>query len=103
MPFITKDIHEKVDYTFIRTSSDLIVGGIVTEQSPNPTVTIVSTNINLSPITDTDGNTYPAGSAIIMWLQGGVVGSVESIRLQYTTAAGRILDEEISIVCVEAI
>lgn len=101
MPFITKDIHEKLDYTFIRPSEDLIVGGITTEQSDNATVTIVSTNINLSPVTDTDGNVYPAGSAIILWLEGGTVGNVESIRLQYTTAAGRILDEEVNIVCVE--
>lgn len=101
MPFITKDIHEKLDYTFIRPSSDLIAGGIVTEQSPNATVTILSANINLTDVTDTDGNVYPAGSAIIMWLEGGTVGSYESIRLQYTTVAGRILDEEITIACVE--
>ena len=100
MPFITKDIHEKLDYTFIRPSTDLIAGDIVTEQSPNSTVTIVSTYINLAPVFDTNGKEYPAGSAIIMWLEGGVLGSVESIRLQYTTVAGRILDEEIQIVCV---
>lgn len=101
MPFITKDIHEKLDYTFIRPSSDLIAGSIVTEQSAGSTVTIISSNVNLTEVTDTDGNIYPAGSAIILWLEGGTAGSVESIRLQYTTVAGRILDEEIQIMCVE--
>jgi hypothetical protein len=104
MFYITKDVHETLDYVFIRpVTTDLIVGGsIVIEQPPTATINVISSNLNLSEVTDEDGNTYPIGSAIILWVSGGTVGTTESLRLQYSTVGGRILDEEISFRVVEA-
>jgi hypothetical protein len=94
MIYITKDAGEKLDYVFIRAVEDNI-SAVTYTQSVGSTITVVSCTVNTNVVTDSDGNEYPAGRAVVLWVQGGVVGTTETITLQYTTVAGRILDEDI--------
>ena len=94
MIYIAKDAGEKLDYVFIRAVEDSI-SSVTYSQSVGSTVTVVSCTINTNVITDSNGNEYPAGNAIVLWTQGGVAGSIETLTLQYTTVAGRILEEDI--------
>lgn len=98
--YINKDIHETLDYVFVRTVDDNItsvsyvqdnLGGLVVE----------SCLVNAGVLTDSEGNTYPAARAIIMWVSGGVVGATEKVRLTYSTSGGRTLDEEVVFKLVE--
>lgn len=93
--FIAKDVHEKLDYVFVRQSPDDIVS-VTYEQSVPSTLNVISCSINSLQMEDDEGNTYPANRAIILWVSGGTVGATETIRIQYNTAAGRILDEEVN-------
>lgn len=93
--FIAKDTHEKLDYVFVRQTSDDIVA-VTYEQSIPSSINVISCSINSTEMTDEEGNTYPANRAIILWVSGGTVGATETIRIQYNTAAGRILDEEVN-------
>lgn len=56
---------------------------------------IESVNVNALPLTDDDNNTYDVGKAIVVWVSGGTVGKSEKVILNYTTEAGRVLDEAI--------
>lgn len=92
--YITKDINETLDYTFIRTVEDNIVN-VSYSQDGGGNVTVDSCNVNVNTVTDSNGNTYPAGRAIIIWLSNGDSGTTEKIVITYTTAAGRVLDEAV--------
>lgn len=94
--YINKDVDERLDYVFIREGVDDIVS-FTLDTSSAQTISIYSAAINTSPITDDQGNEYPANRAIIIWLYGGTANTVETLRFTYTTAAGRIQDEEIKI------
>ena len=94
MIYITKDASEKLDYVFIRAVEDNI-SAVTYTQSVGSTISVVSCTVNTNVVTDTDGNEYPAGSAIVLWVEGGVVNTTETLTLQYTTVAGRILEEDI--------
>ena len=94
MLHIAHDTHHKIDYVLIRDSDDLL-STVSYTQSTGATITVNSCTINVSPITDSLGNVYPAGSAIIVWIEGGTVGSNEWVRVEYTTQAGRRLDEKV--------
>lgn len=95
MIYITKDTHEKLDYVFVRTVDDNITS-VSYFQEVGATLVVESCSVSVAPIIDSDGNTYPANRAIILWVSGGTVGATETIRIQYNTAAGRILDEEVN-------
>lgn len=92
--YITKDINETLDYTFIRTVEDDIVN-VSYSQDSGGNVTVDSCSVNVNTVTDSNGITYPAGRAIIMWLSGGDSSATEKIVITYTTAAGRVLDEAV--------
>jgi hypothetical protein len=94
MIYITKDAGEKLDYVFIRAVEDNI-SAVTYTQSSGSTITVVSCTVNTNVVTDSEGNEYPAGRAVVLWVQGGVVGTTETLTLQYTTVAGRILEEDI--------
>ena len=94
MIYITKDVNEKLDYVFIRDSDDPITSVSYTQDNVAGLV-IESANINALALTDEDGNTYDAGKAVILWVSGGVAGKSEKVILNYTTEAGRILDEAV--------
>jgi len=94
MIYITKDASEKLDYVFIRAVEDNI-SAVTYTQSVGSTITVVSCTVNTNVVTDTDGNEYPAGRAVVLWVQGGVVGTTETITLQYTTVGDRTLKEDI--------
>lgn len=94
MIYITKDINEKLDYVFIRNSDDPITSVTYTTDGAAGLV-IESVNVNALPLTDDDNNTYDVGKAIVVWVSGGTVGKSEKVILNYTTEAGRVLDEAI--------
>lgn len=94
MIYITKDINEKLDYVFIRNSDDPITAVTYTTDGVAGLV-IESVNVNTLPLTDDDNNTYGVGKAIILWVSGGTVGKSEKVILNYTTEAGRVLDEAV--------
>lgn len=93
--YIIKDIHETLDYVFIRNVEDNITNVTYTQDNGGG-LTIISCSVNAGVVTDSDGNEYPAGRAIILWCSGGNVNTSEKVRIQYTTAGGRILDEEVT-------
>lgn len=93
--YIIKDIHETLDYVFIRNVEDNITNVIYTQDNGGG-LTIISCSVNVNTVTDSEGNEYPAGRAIILWCSGGNVNTSEKVRIQYTTAGGRILDEEVT-------
>lgn len=96
MIYITKDIHEKLDYVFIREVDDNIVS-VNYFPSVGSTITVISCGVNTNVVKDTDGNEYPAGRAIVLWVEGGTVNTSEVLRIEYVTVAGRRLDEEVTI------
>lgn len=94
MIYITKDAGEKLDYVFIRAVEDNI-SAVAYTQSVGSTIAVISCSVNTNPVIDAEGNEYQAGRAIVLWVEGGVAGTKETLRIQYTTSAGRILDEDI--------
>ena len=100
MLHIAHDTHHKIDYVLIRDSDDPL-STVSYTQSAGATITVDSCSINVAPITDSLGNVYPAGSAIIVWIEGGTVGSIEWVRVEYTTVGGRRLDEKLVFTVVE--
>ena len=92
--YITKDIHETLDYVFIRTIEDNITSVSYTQDNAGG-LSIISCAVNTGVITDSDGNEYPAGRAIVLWCSGGNINTSEKVRIQYNTAGGRVLDEEV--------
>lgn len=94
MIYITKDAGEKLDYVFIRAVEDNI-SAVTYTQSVGSTITVISCTVSNNTVTDPEGNEYVAGRAVILWVEGGVAGTKETLRLQYTTSAGRILEEDI--------
>lgn len=92
--YITKDIHETLDYVFIRSIEDNITSVSYTQDNAGG-LNVISCVVNTGVVTDSEGSEYPAGRAIILWCSGGNVNTSEKVRIQYNTAAGRILDEEI--------
>lgn len=101
MIYITHDTHHKVDYIFIRDNED-IINSVAYYQNVGATITVVSCSVNTIPVTDTEGNSYAAGKAIILWIEGGTPDTSEVIRVEYTTVGGRRLDEEVTIRVVTA-
>lgn len=100
MIYITKDVNETLDYVFIRNVDDNIVNvSYVTDGLGG--LTIQSCTINSNVVSDNDGNTYPAGRAIILWATGGNVGTKEKVTITYTTAGGRIRDESVIFTLVQ--
>jgi hypothetical protein len=94
MLYITHDTHHKVDYVFIRDNDDLI-NSVAYYQQEGATITVVSCSVNTIPVNDTEGNSYDAGKAIILWIEGGTQNTSETVRIEYTTVGGRRLDEEV--------
>lgn len=92
--YITKDIHETVDYIFVREIEDNITSVTYTQDNAGG-LTIISCAVNTGVVTDSDGNEYPAGRAVILWCSGGNINTSEKVRIQYNTAGGRVLDEEV--------
>lgn len=92
--YVTKDIHETIDYVFIRNIEDNILSVSYTQDNVGG-LTIISCSVNTGIVVDSEGNKYPIGSAIILWCSGGIVNTSEKVRIQYSTVGGRILDEEI--------
>ncbi len=101
MIYITHDTHHKVDYVFIRNNDDLI-NFVAYYQSVGSTITVVSCSTNTTPVTDSEGTSYAAGKAIILWIEGGTPNVSETIRIEYNTVGGRRLDEEVTIRVVSA-
>lgn len=93
--YITKDIHETLDYIFVREIEDNITSVTYTQDNAGG-LTIISCAVNTGVVTDSDGNEYPAGRAIILWCSGGNINTSEKVRIQYNTVGGRILDEEVT-------
>ena len=100
--YVAKDIHEKLDYTFIYNVVDPILS-VTYSQPSTPSLVVESCSANTAEVEDEDGNKYPANQAIILWVSGGTVNTTEKLRIQFTTTAGRILDEDITFRFVESI
>lgn len=94
MIYIQKDVHETIDYTFIRPMDDDIISASYTQDGLGGLV-IESCTVSTGTVTDSNGVEYPSKRAIILWCSGGNINTFEKVRIQYNTAAGRILDEEI--------
>lgn len=92
MIYITKDVNETLDYVFIRNVDDNITSVSYTTDGLGG-LTIQSCTINTGVITDSNGNEYPVGRAIILWVAGGTVGGKEKVTITYNTAGGRTIDE----------
>jgi len=95
MLYINKDVHEKLDYLFVR-DVDEDITGVQYFLDPSATIVVESCVVPNQPTTDTQGNEYPARRTILLWVSGGTAGTVSQLRIQYTTAGGRILDEELA-------
>lgn len=100
MIYLVHDIHEKLDYAFTVDTYDKL-STVNLYQQESGTINVISCNITSADLTDSEGNIYPAGSAIIMWIEGGVADTIEAFRLEYTTEGGRRLDEKITFRVVE--
>jgi hypothetical protein len=94
MLYINKDIHERLDYLFVRDVEEDITS-VQCFLDPLSTITVDSCIVPDQPVTDTQGNEYPAKRTILLWVSGGVSGNVSKLRIQYSTEGGRTLDEEI--------
>jgi hypothetical protein len=101
MLYIAKDVHEKLDYAFVYSVADPIIS-VTFIQPPLASLVVESCYVNTVGIEDDQGITYPANQAIILWVSGGTLDTSEKLRLQFTTTAGRILDEDITFRFVEA-
>lgn len=95
MLYIAKDIAETLDYAFVYSVADPILS-VTYSQPALATLVVESCYVNTVEIEDDVGNTYPANQAIIVWVSGGDLDTTEKLRLQFTTTAGRILDEDIT-------
>jgi hypothetical protein len=100
MIYITKDTNERLDYLFVREMLDPIVDVQYTTDA-GANIVVEACNVNPVDITDTAGNVYPAGQAIVLWVSGGDVGKKEKIVLSYTTEGGRQLDEAVIFTVVQ--
>lgn len=100
MLYIQKDVNETLDYVFIRTIDDTI-SSVTYTQSAGATLTVQSCATNVNVIEDSNGNSYPAGSAIILWVTGGTIGSIETVTLTLQTVAGRVIEEKVTFTLVE--
>ena len=94
MLYVTHDTHHKVDYIFIRDNTD-VINSVAYYQQAGASISVLSCSVNTIPVTDTEGNSYDAGKAIILWIEGGNANTSETIRIEYTTVGGRRLDEEV--------
>lgn len=54
----------------------------------NSDLVFVSADINVSILTDCDGNQYPIGKVIMCRLSGGDINTNESCKVVYTTMTG---------------
>lgn len=95
MLYIAKDVDETLDYAFIYGVADPIVS-VSYSQPVGATLVVESCYTNAVEIEDDQGITYPANQAIILWVSGGALDISEKLRIQYTTTAGRVLDEDIT-------
>lgn len=100
MLYITKDVNETLDYIFLRNVDDNIssvsyisdgLGGL----------NIQSCSVNTGVITDSNGNEYPVGRAIILWVAGGNAGGKEKVTMTYNTVGGRTIDEVVVFTLVQ--
>lgn len=101
MIYIVKDIHETLDYVFIRAIDDDITS-VSYSQDGQGGLVILSCSVNSSIVKDSSGISYPAGRAIILWCAGGNALTHEKVRITYNTAGGRVLDEDITFRLVES-
>jgi len=98
--YITKDINETLDYVFVRNVEDNISNvSYVTDGLGG--LNIQSCSVNNGVLTDSNGNTYPIGRAIILWVASGNVGTKEKVTITYNTVGGRIIDEVIVFTLVQ--
>jgi hypothetical protein len=95
MLYINKDIHERLDYLFVRDVEEDITS-VQYFLDPLASITVDSCIVPDQPTTDTQGNEYPAKRTIVLWVSGGTSGNISKLRIQYTTEGGRTLDEEIA-------
>lgn len=92
MLYITKDVNETLDYVFLRNVDDSIANvSYVTDGLGG--LTIQSCSVNAGVITDSNGNEYPVGRAIILWVSGGNANTKEKVTMTYNTVGGRTIDE----------
>jgi hypothetical protein len=91
---ITKDVHEKLDYTFLCPMDDVITSVSFTQDNAGG-LTVISCAKSTGVITDSDGIKYAAGKAVVLWVDGGTIGKKETIVITYETLGGRRLDETV--------
>ena len=100
MIYITKDVNETLDYIFLRNVDDNISSvSYITDGLGG--LTIQSCSVSTGVITDSEGNTYPQGRAIILWTTGGNAGARERVTMTYNTVGGRTIDEVVVFTLVQ--
>jgi hypothetical protein len=101
MLYIAKDIHETLDYAFVRDVPESIIF-VEHIQPTDATLVVESCEVNTQTIFDTEGRRFEAGRVIVLWVSGGALNKSEKLRLRYVTEGGRILDEDVVFRFVEA-
>ena len=97
---IVKDIHEKLDYVFVRSIDEDIIY-VTYELENSSSLVIESCTTNPSEMSDEEGNVYPANRLILLWVSGGTIGETSDVRITYHTSGGRILDADVTFRFVE--
>lgn len=100
MLYITKDVNETLDYIFLRNVEDNISSVLYVSDGLGGLV-IQSCGVSTGVITDSEGNTYPQGRAIILWATGGNAGAKEKVTITYNTVGGRTFDEVVVFTLVQ--
>lgn len=99
--YIAKDVHETLDYAFVRNVAEKIIS-VTYFQPADATMIVESCDINSQPLETTTGQSYPVGTSIVIWVRGGELNKSEKLRIQYETEGGRVLDEDLVFRFVEA-
>lgn len=105
---IIKDPDELLDWwlcygdptTENRLGADQVASIISVVFDPPSEITLTASGINAAPITDDTGVVHPTGSAIALWLSGGVAGRNYEMTVTFSTVGGRTYDDTILIRCL---